>query len=182
MVVLAATGVLTMLQAALLAAGVMLITRTVPYSVAIESMDWHVLIAIASSLGIGATLQSTGVAPLVAQKMLTMASFNTIWLLFITYMITWILTELISNNAAAVLVFPIALSIAQALDINFIPFVMVIIMAASASFSTPVGYQTNLMVYGPGGYRYRDFLKIGLPLNLLIALITISLVPMFWDF
>lgn len=182
MVLLAGTGLLSMLQAALLAAGAMLVTRTVPYSVAIESMDWHVLIAIASSLGIGATLQSSGVAPLVAQKMLMMASFNTIWLLFITYMITWILTELISNNAAAVLVFPIALSIAQALEINFIPFVMVIIMAASASFSTPVGYQTNLMVYGPGGYRYRDFLKIGLPLNLLIALITISLVPMFWDF
>ena len=83
---------------------------------------------------------------------------------------------------AAVLVFPIALSIAQNMGIDFVPFAIVIIMGASASFSTPLGYQTNLMIYGPGGYKYTDYLKIGLPLNFIVAIITLSLVPLLWEF
>ncbi|MCG8372080.1 MAG: SLC13 family permease [Balneolales bacterium] len=182
MVILAGAGILTMLQAALLASGLMLVTRAIRYSVSIESIDWRVLIAIGSSLGIGAALKSTGVAAILATDMLRFASSNPVLALIITYFITWILTELITNNAAAVLVFPIALSIAQNLGVDFIPFAIVIIMAASASFSTPVGYQTNLMVYGPGGYKYTDYIRIGLPLNLIVAFITISLIPIFWDF
>lgn len=182
MVLAAGTGLLSMLQAAFLAGGLMIITRAIRYSASIESVDWRVLIAISSSLGIGGALSSTGVAPLLAAQMLSFASSNPIIALVITYFITWILTELITNNAAAVLVFPIAFSIAQSLGVDFIPFAIVIIMAASASFSTPVGYQTNLMIYGPGGYRYTDYIKIGLPLNLIVALITISLVPLIWSF
>jgi di/tricarboxylate transporter len=89
---------------------------------------------------------------------------------------------MVTNNAAAVLVFPIAISLASSFGISYMPFVMTIIMAASASFSTPIGYQTNLMVYGPGGYKFTDFTKIGLPLNLIIAAITIFLVPRIWPF
>ncbi|MBO6523617.1 MAG: SLC13 family permease [Balneolaceae bacterium] len=182
MVLLAGFGILSMLQAAFLAGAIMILTKAIRYSVGIETIDWRVLIAIASSLGIGNALSSTGVAEHFAINMLSFANLNPITALIITYFITWILTELITNNAAAVLVFPIALSIAQSIGVDFIPFAIVIIMAASASFSTPVGYQTNLMIYGPGSYRYTDYIKIGLPLNLIIAALTVFLVPKIWSF
>ena len=182
MILLAGAGVLSMLQAGILASGLMIVTRVIRYSTSIESIDWRVLIAIASSLGIGAALKTTGVASLAAENVLSFAATDTFLLLAITYFLTWILTELITNNAAAVLVFPIALSIASSLGLDFIPFAIVIIMAASASFSTPLGYQTNLMIYGPGGYKYTDYLKIGLPLNLITAIIVLSLVPFIWEF
>ena len=182
MIFLAGFGILSMLQAAFLAGGLMILTRVIRYSVCIESVDWRVLIAIGCSLGLGNALTSTGVAEILASNMLSFAGSNPIWALIITYFITWMLTEMITNNAAAVLVFPIALSLAQSLGVDFIPFAIVIIMAASASFSTPVGYQTNLMVYGPGGYKYTDYIRIGLPLNLIVALITLSLVPIIWSF
>ena len=114
--------------------------------------------------------------------MLGLAGANLFLLLLMTYLLTWGLTEMITNNAAAVLVFPLALSVSQSMGLDFVPFAIVIIMAASASFSTPVGYQTNLMVYGPGGYKYTDYLRIGLPLNFLVAIITLSLVTVIWDF
>lgn len=182
MVTLAGFGFLSMLQAAFLAGGLMIVTRAIRYSTSIETIDWRVLIAIASSLGIGGALTTTGVAVHLASNMLAFAGSNPIFALIITYFITWMLTELITNNAAAVLVFPIAISIAQSLGVDFIPFAIVIIMAASASFSTPVGYQTNLMIYGPGSYKYTDYIRIGLPLNLIVALITLSLVPQIWSF
>ena len=89
---------------------------------------------------------------------------------------------MITNNAAAVLVFPIALTLASELGVDFIPFAIIIIMGASASFSTPIGYQTNLMIYGPGGYKFTDYLRIGLPLNLIIGLCSVSLTPLIWKF
>ena len=182
MVALAGFGILSMLQAAFLAGALMMLTKTIRYSVGIETIDWRVLIAIASSLGIGNALADTGVAEYLAVSILSLASTQAIWALVITYFITWLLTELITNNSAAVLVFPIALSLAQSLGVDFIPFAIVIIMAASASFSTPVGYQTNLMVYGPGSYRYTDYIKIGLPLNLIVAILTVFIVPKIWSF
>jgi di/tricarboxylate transporter len=97
-------------------------------------------------------------------------------------LITNLLTELITNNAAAVLVFPIALKAAQALGVDFTPFAITLMIAASASFATPIGYQVNLMVYGPGGYRYADFLRVGLPLNLLAGVLTVALAPVIWPF
>ncbi|MFV1884715.1 MAG: SLC13 family permease [Balneola sp.] len=182
MVALAGIGILSMLQAAFLAGALMMLTKTIRYSVGIETIDWRVLIAIASSLGIGNALADTGVAEYLAVSILSLASTQAIWALVITYLITWLLTELITNNSAAVLVFPIALSLAQSLGVDFIPFAIVIIMAASASFSTPVGYQTNLMVYGPGSYRYTDYIRIGLPLNLIVAILTVFIVPKIWSF
>lgn len=182
MIVLAGTGLLTMFQAVILACGFMIVGRVIRYSTGIDSIDWKVLLAIGCSLGIGSALKTTGVADLVATRLLDFASANLFLTMLITYLITWILTELITNNAAAVLVFPIALSIAQSIGVDFIPFAIIIIMAASASFSTPLGYQTNLMIYGPGRYRYTDYIKIGLPLNLIVAFIALSLIPQFWDF
>ena len=181
MIVLAGTGILSMFQAVILACGCMIVGRVMRYTTGIEAIDWKVIIAIGCSLGIGSALRTTGVAELLAVNVLELASSNLVVTLMITYFMTWILTELITNNAAAVLVFPVALSVAQSMGVNFIPFAIVIIMAASASFSTPLGYQTNLMIYGPGGYKYSDYLKIGLPLNLIVAIITLSLIELFWD-
>ncbi|MDR9419427.1 SLC13 family permease [Gracilimonas sp.] len=182
MVVLAATGILSMLQAAIVAGFLLLVTKSFQYSSALESVDWRVLIAIASALGLGSALQYTGAAEYLAVNLLEFAGDNPTMALASTYLATWLLTEMITNNAAAVLVFPIALSLSQSLGLNFIPFAMIMIVAASSSFSTPIGYQTNLMVYGPGGYRFTDFIKIGLPLNLIVATIAVSLVPYFWNF
>lgn len=182
MVVLAGTGLLSMLQAAFLAAGIMIVLRVIGYNSSIEAIDWRILLAIAASLGLGGALQATGVAELIAEKGFSSSTSQPYLALVITYFITWGLTELITNNAAAVLIFPLALAISQQLGVDFAPFAFTIIMAASASFSTPMGYQTNLMVYGPGNYRYTDFLKIGLPLNLIVAAITLFLVPKIWGF
>ncbi|MBD3615097.1 MAG: anion permease [Gracilimonas sp.] len=182
MVGLAATGILSMLQAAIVAGGLLLVTKCFRYSTALESVDWRVLIAIASALGLGSALQYTGAAEHLAINLLAFAGDNPVMALGLTYLATWLLTEMITNNAAAVLIFPIALSLAQSMGVDFMPFAMVMIVAASSSFSTPIGYQTNLMVYGPGGYKFKDFIKIGLPLNLIVAAITVSLVPYIWNF
>ena len=95
---------------------------------------------------------------------------------------TTLFTEIITNNAAVALLFPITMATADKLGVNPMPFIITIMIAASASFATPLGYQTNLMVYGPGGYRFSDYLKIGIPLNLLMWIITVSLAPLIWPF
>ena len=100
----------------------------------------------------------------------------------IIYGVTNLLTEAITNNAAAALIFPIALALSQDLNVNFLPFAIAIMIAASASFSTPIGYQTNLMVYGPGGYKFTDFMRVGIPLNILFCAITVMLTPLFYPF
>jgi di/tricarboxylate transporter len=98
------------------------------------------------------------------------------------YFITLIVTELVTNNAAAALMFPFALKTADGLHVSYMPFMIAIMMAASAGFATPIGYQTNLMVYGPGGYRFSDYVKIGVPLDILIGIVTIALAPLAWPF
>ena len=180
MIILAGTGVLSMFKAALLASISVVVFKVIPYSSGLKYLDWRVLMTIAASIGIGQALDETGVATSFAAELLEIGRENPVTALTVTYIVTWFLTEIISNNAAAVFVFPVAFSLAGALGVSVIPFAMVILMAASASFSTPIGYQTNLMVYGPGSYKYTDFIKVGLPLNLIIAIITISLVPRIW--
>jgi len=127
----------------------------------------------AISAGAGAGTGAEGVATF---------NHNPYLMLIAIYLITWILTEMMTNNAAAVLVFPIAIATAGQLDVSALPFIMTVLFAASASFATPIGYQTNLMVMGPGGYRYSDFLKVGLPLNLIVAGLTLWLIPQFFPF
>lgn len=177
-----AFGLLSMFQASFLAAGLMIATRCCRASAVKDYIDWTVLLVIAATLGIGSALQYTGAAHVLATDFLSYTKHNPHLALAGVYLATWMLTELVTNTAAAVLIFPIAISLAASFGVSYMPFVMVIIMAASASFSTPIGYQTNLMVYGPGGYKFTDFTKIGLPLNLIIATITISLVPLIWPF
>jgi di/tricarboxylate transporter len=93
-----------------------------------------------------------------------------------------LMTEMITNNAAAVLMFPFCLETAKLLDVSPRPFVMALVLAASASFATPIGYQTNMMVYGPGGYRFSDFLRVGAPLNLTLWVVAVTLIPLIWPF
>jgi di/tricarboxylate transporter len=103
-------------------------------------------------------------------------------MLILTYLTVSILTEIITNNAAALLMLPIVLGMSEQTGVASEPFVIAVMMAASASFATPLGYQTNLMVYGPGNYHFKDFLKVGIPMNLFIAFITIPLILLLWPF
>lgn len=182
MILIVTLQFLSMFQASFLAAGIMLVSGCISINNARNSIDWQVLLVIAAALGIGNAMQVTGTAEYLAASITGMAGDSPYLLLISLYVITWILTELITNNAAAVLIFPFAISISVNTGTEMMPYIMTIMFAASASFATPIGYQTNLMVYGAGGYKFSDFLRVGLPLNLIVAIITILLVPVFWPF
>ena len=182
MVASVASGLFTMLEAALLAAGSMVITRCTAGRVARRAPDWQVLVVIATSFGIGAALEKTGAAALLAGSLIGLAQ-GLPWLsLALVFIAAALLTALATNNVAAVLVFPIAMDAARLMDVSPLPFLITLMIAASASFSTPVGYQTNLMIFNVGGYRFGDFLRIGIPLTLLVGLVTVALVPLIWPF
>lgn len=182
MVTLAATGMLSMLQAALVAAAAMLVTRCCTAAIARRTIDWPILLAIAASFAFGEALENTGAAKALADGMIGVAQGKPFIALAMFYLVTLLLTELITNNAAAALMFPLGLATASNLNVNFMPFVIATMMAASAGFATPIGYQTNLMVYGPGGYRFNDYVKIGVPLDILIMIVTVALSPFIWPF
>ncbi|MDA1017728.1 MAG: SLC13 family permease, partial [Planctomycetota bacterium] len=182
MVVVVATGVLSMLKAALLAAALMIGTRCCRGSQARASIDWSVLLTIGAGLGLGKAMEKSGAASFLAEEMITLAGSNPTLILAIVYGLTMVFTNLITAKAAAVLFFPIAIQAAALLDVSPKPFVMGLIVAAAASFATPIGYQTNLMVLSPGGYRTSDYLRIGGFLSLIVAAIAIVLVPIVWPF
>jgi len=182
MVVLAASGVLSMLEAALVAAGLMIVSGCVDGRVARQAPDWQVLVVIAAALGIGTALQKTGAAGVLADGIIDLAGGNPWATLALVFVTTALLSAVATNNVAAVLAFPIALSAAQYMQVDVMPFAVTIMMAASTSFATPIGYQTNLIVFNAGGYRFMDFVRIGLPLTLLVGLITVGLVPLVWPF
>jgi di/tricarboxylate transporter len=180
MVLSVAFGLLSMLKAAMLAAGLMIITRCTTGPIARRTIDWQVLVVIAASFGIGSALQTSGAAGAIAGSIIGSTGGSPLLALTLIYLITALFSALITNNAAAVLMFPIALASADQLETNVVAFAITIMVAASASFATPIGYQTNLMVYGPGGYRFTDYLWVGLPLTLLVGLITVLIVPLVW--
>ncbi len=182
MVLLASLGIMSMLKAAVLASVVMLLAGCCSSVRAFRNIEWSVLLVIGAALSIGKALESTGAAAAIANSLIQFSGDNPWLALAIVYLVTNLLTEAITNNAAAALVFPIALSLSQSLGVNFTPFAIAIMIGASASFSTPIGYQTNLMVYGPGGYKFSDFLRVGIPLNVIFWLITIILTPIFYPF
>ena len=162
------------------AAGLMVATRCITGTSARRSVNFEVLIAIGASFGIGKALETSGAASTIANGLLALAHNDPFWLLTAIYGGTMLLTEVVTHNAAAVIVFPIAFATTRSLGLDFTPFVMAITMAASASFATPIGYATNLMVYGPGGYRFSDFLRFGVPLNLMMWVVTVSIIPHIW--
>jgi len=182
MVLLSATGLLTILEAAFLAAGAMIVTGCLTASRARRSVDLPVLVIIASSFALGNAMTETGAAQWVAGGLLGFGPLTPWLALAMVYVLTAIFTEVITNNAAAVLMFPIALAVSEQLGVNFLPFAVAVMFAASASFITPLGYQTNLMVYGPGRYRFTDYVRLGVPLSLLIGSVAIGLIPLVWGF
>ncbi|MEX0900476.1 MAG: SLC13 family permease [Gammaproteobacteria bacterium] len=181
MVTTAALGVLSMLEAALLAAGAMLVSGCITVARARNGIDYSVLIVIGASFALGAAMTETGLAASAA-TMLTNNIATPLLALAVVYILTAVFTELITNNAAAVLMFGIAVAVAEQLGVSPMPFVVVVMFAASAAFMTPIGYQTNLMVMGPGGYRLADYLRVGAPMSLLAFSVTMIFVPLIWKF
>ncbi len=182
MVISVTTGWLTMLKASLLAAGMMILTRCTSGREARRSVDWQILIVIAASFGLGSALHSTGAAERIAVLLIEFAGGSTGISLALMFFATALLSAVATNNAAAVIMFPIALTTANNLGVSIMPFVITLMVAASTSFATPIGYQTNLRVYGGGGYRFSDYLRIGVPLTILVGLTTILVVPQVWRF
>lgn len=180
LIALAGFGVISMLNAALIGSILMIITGCCSVSQAERSLDLTVILTIAASFALGAALQYTGVADYLAGGIVAISQNQPILMLIMTYIAVSFLTELITNNAAALLMLPIVLEMTAKAELNNEPFVFAIMMAASASFATPLGYQTNLMVYGPGGYHFRDFLKVGVPMNLFIGAVSIFIIALIW--
>ncbi len=176
----AGLGLISMLNAALLAAGLMLATGCLTISQAEKSLDLPVLITIAASFALGAALQKTGVAAELASTLVTLSGGRPWLMLILMYVAVSLLTETITNNAAAVIMVPLALAITQQAGLDPEPFMFAIMIAASASFATPLGYQTNLMVYGPGAYRFSDFLRAGIPMNIIVGITTIGVLLVGW--
>ncbi|TDT43482.1 di/tricarboxylate transporter [Halospina denitrificans] len=182
MVLLSATGILSIMEAAFLASGAMIFFGCTSASRARRSLDLPVLVVIGSSFALGNAMDETGAAQWLAGGLLGYSELTPWMALALIYVLTAMFTEVITNNAAAVLMFPIALAISEQLGVNFLPFAVAVMFAASASFITPLGYQTNLMVYGPGRYRFTDYMRMGIPLSLTVGATAITLIPMVWSF
>ncbi len=180
-VALAAMGVAPIFLLSILAVAVVLVTRCIDADEAFSFVDGRLLALIFSMLAIGAALEASGAVAMivnaVAPRLGILPPFMIVWAI---YLLTSILTELVSNNAVAVVVTPIAIGLAGALGIDPRPLVVAVMVAASASFATPIGYQTNMLVYGPGGYKFTDFLRVGIPLNLSVGLLASLVIPFIW--
>ncbi|GGA28597.1 SLC13 family permease [Neptunicoccus cionae] len=181
-VILSALGVAPIFALSLVAVAAVLMLRCIDADEAFSSIDGRLLALIFAMLGIGSALQESGAVALLANGVAPLLHglppFFVIWAI---YLLTSVLTELVSNNAVAVVVTPIAIALATVLGIDPRPLVIAVMVAASASFATPIGYQTNTLVYGPGGYAFTDFLKIGVPLNITVGLLASALIPLFWE-
>ncbi len=166
---------------ALLAAVLMVVARCVSAATARRSVEWSVLLTIAASFGVGTAMARSGAAGWIAQHGLALFQpLGAVGVLAAVYVLTWALTEVMSNNAAAALMFPVAVAASVSLDVDPRPLAITVALGASAGFILPAGYQTHLMVFGPGGYRVGDFVRAGVPMAILWAALTITLVPLIW--
>ena len=186
-ILFAAVGLLPIIKGALLSVVILLALRIITPNEAYQSIHWQVIILIAALIPLGTVIETTGTASFIGDSIAQLVrlfsdSYQPYILLGITYLITMILTEVSSNTATAIIMTPIVLSLAAKMGIDARPLIFGVCFAASASFSTPVGYQTNLMVYGPGGYKFSDFIKVGLPLSVTLWLTAIIFIPMIWSF
>ncbi|MGH8274743.1 MAG: SLC13 family permease [Gammaproteobacteria bacterium] len=177
---LVTTRVVSLAPAAVFAAVAMVATRCIGLAAARRSIELQVILVIGTAFGIAAALVHTGATAAIAQPLLELAEGSPLGILIVIYVITTVLTAFIGNNAAAVLMFPLAYTAVAALGLVFLPYAIAIAMAASANFMTPIGYQTNLMVYGPGGYRFGDFIRFGLPLNILVGAVSVVVINFVW--
>jgi di/tricarboxylate transporter len=187
-VTMATLNLVPIVSAVCLGVAIILLSGCMKAKDAYASVEWSILIIIFGMLALGQAMDSTGASLLIAENMTGLvaqfapAHLQNVIMLALIYVITSTFTEFLSNNAAVALMVPIALGIAVTLGVDPRPFVVASCIAASASFATPIGYQTNTYVYGVGGYRFFDFTKVGLPLNLICFVVTVTVVPIFWDF
>ena len=187
-VTMATLNLVPIVSAVCLGVAIILLSGCIKAKDAYASVEWSILMIIFGMLALGQAMDSTGASLLIAENMTGLvgqfapAHLQNVIMLALIYVITSTFTEFLSNNAAVALMVPIALGIAATLGVDPRPFVVASCIAASASFATPIGYQTNTYVYGVGGYRFFDFTKVGLPLNLICFAVTVTVVPMFWDF
>lgn len=182
MIVVATSGLAPLFEAAIAAAIALFLINPTSGSELRRAIDWQVLLTIAGAFGIAAAVQESGLARLLAEFVIGLGGSTPITALAAVYLATFLLTEIITNNASAALSFPLALAVAQSLGVSPLPFAIVVMIAASASFLSPLGYQTNLMVYGAGNYEARDFLRAGWPLTLIAAVLAVALTPIFFPF
>lgn len=180
-VVLAALNVAPILMLAMVGVTVVLMSGCIDAEEAFSYVDGRLLALIFAMLGVGSALQSSGAVVMIADAISpVMTVLPPFFIVLAVYLLSSILTELVSNNAVAVVMTPVAIGLATALGVDPRPLVVAVMVAASASFATPIGYQTNTLVYGPGGYKFADFLKFGIPLNLTLAPIASFVIPMIW--
>ena len=186
-VILAALGIVPILKGALVGAIFLLVIRVVTANEAYQSINWQVIVLIAALIPLGIVIQKSGTAFWIGTVLNDIANaFNPLVrptiMLSLVYLVTIILTEMTSNAATAIIMTPIAISAAQQMGLDPRTFVFAVCFAASASFITPIGYQTNLMVYGPGGYKFTDYVRVGLPLAIVLWCMATWLIPILWPF
>lgn len=182
----ASAGVMPIAAAAMIGCVILLLARCLSTKEAYDSIQWPILFLIFAMLGVGAAMEHTGSSAWLANQLVSLVNafvaetWQPLALLAGIYLLTTTLTEVLSNNAAAVLLSGLAIGIAESMQLDPRPFLVAIAVAASASFATPIGYQTNTYVYGVGGYRFTDFMKIGIPLNLVAFVVSMIVIPIFW--
>jgi len=181
LIIFASTGLADIMVCALAGAFLMILTGCLPLRDAYRAMQGNVLILIVGTIALGTAMEKTGTAKFYAQEFISLLkSSGPVAILAGLLVFTSLSTQLLSNNATAVLLMPIAVSVALELGVNPKPFIIAVCFGASACFATPVGYQTNLLVYGPGGYRFSDYLKLGIPLNLIVLIMGSIFIPLIW--
>jgi di/tricarboxylate transporter len=166
---------------AVIAVAIVLVTGCIDADEAFSFIDGRLLALIFSMLCVGAALQHTGAVQLIVNAISpTLGTLPPPVVIFCVFLMTTILTEIVSNNAVAVIMTPIAISLGDALGMDARALVVAVMIAASCAFATPIGYQTNTLVYGPGGYKFTDFMRVGIPLNLSMSLIASAVIPLIW--
>lgn len=179
----AALGWASIAISALLGAVAMCVARCLTADEAYQAIDWKIILVLAGLLPLGEAMANSGAAQFIVDNTLgKVGAFGPLVVLAVLYLLTMVLTEFMSNAGTAVLMTPIAVSTAKMLGVDASPFIIAVMFASATSFMTPVGYQTNTMVYGAGGYKFSDFLKIGLPLNVIFWLLGVILIPLFFPF
>jgi di/tricarboxylate transporter len=180
---LAALKVLPIVTTAIVGCIAMVLSRCIRLEEAYDAIDWRVIFLLGGVLPLGIAMEKTGAATLIADQTVGyVGAFGPVAVVAAFYVLTAVLTEAMSNNASAILLAPIAISTAVGMGISPKPLLMAVTFAASTSFATPVGYQTNMMIYNPGGYRFVDFMKVGIPLIGIFLLISVYLIPKIWPF
>ena len=182
MVAVVAMGWMTMLNAALLASGAMILTGCMTLRQAGNSLEFKTLIIIASAIGLEAAVTGSGLSAIIADLLGFIGGSNPHMALAVVFIGCIFMDTMITNVASAVFMFPIAMAMAGSLGVNGMPFAITVMVGASCSFISPMGYQTNLMVYGPGGYKFMDFVKIGVPMTVVVGVITLLIAPRVWPF